>query len=166
MKTENNLKAKASRLHDILGEMGYPLSLSQCIDVMRDLKKQLNNKNDVSVSDESRSTAERYMNDMVDAFMTQNYKKATQYTEKKFRVHFNERGFNRDVQNSREDLGTYVGREFLGSLEAESHPEDENIYPEHMRYVWRGIFEKNEALMIMNLYKKEGNYYVSDTSCR
>jgi len=34
-------------------------------------------------------------------------------------------------------------------------------YPNELRYLWRGVFEKNEVLMIACIYCKYGTYHVS-----
>lgn len=166
MKTANIVKARATKLHEILGSMGYALNQSQCLDLVFNIEKQPDYNTHTPPISKSRSTAEQYLDSVVEAFMEQNYEKATQYTEEKYLVHSTEREFRRDVLNTREELGAYVRREFLGSLKAETYPDEADTYPDHFRYVWRGIFEKNEGLLIMGLYLKNDTYYTSGISCK
>jgi len=89
------------------------------------------------------------------------YTKFTRRFEKKYLVEFSERDFKRAMHHIREDYGAYVGREFLGCLNGNTHPEFTSKYPKQLRYVWRGIFEKNELLMIAGIYCKDGTHHVS-----
>ena len=87
------------------------------------------------------------------------YEKFIRHCEKKYIVSFTEAKFLRDLRDIREDYGNYVSREFMGcvaSEKRESDPRTENM----VRYVWRGIFDKNEVLITMGIYYKDGNYYM------
>jgi len=166
MHTANSVKARATKLHEVLGTMGYTINQAQCLDVVSYIEEQSECNTRTTTISDSQGIAEQYMDRIVEAFMEQNYEKAMQFYEEKFLVHSTEKGFRRDVLNSYEDLGAYVRREFLGSLRGESYPDEADTYPDHVRYVWRGIFEKNEGLLILGLYLKNDTYYTSDISCK
>jgi len=81
--------------------------------------------------------------------------------EEKYLVHFTEKVFLNEVRGIREDYGDYMSRDFLGCLIGDTDPETTAKYPEELRYLWRGVFEKNEALMVACIYCKDGTYHVS-----
>ena len=65
-----------------------------------------------------------------------------------------------------EDLGRYENREYLGSLKGHIDPDDRNKHPGCIRYVWRGVFEKNETLITMGIHTRDGKYYVNEIMYR
>lgn len=45
-------------------------------------------------------------------------------------------------------------------------PDNPDKYPESVRFNWRGIFEKNETLITLGLYKKDGKFVVREIMYR
>lgn len=74
--------------------------------------------------------------------------------------------FKKELLCIREDLGNYIDREYLGALKGHVDPDNPDKHPESVRFNWRGIFEKNETLITLGLYKKEGNYVVREIMYR
>jgi len=166
MQTEQNRRKSAAKLHDILGTMGFPVSETQCLDVVSDIEKTIACKVPTPTVSDKRRVAEQYMDVVIGGYMEANYQKATQFFEEKYLVNYPERDFKRDALNTSEDTGTYLRREYLGTLKGRTHPEEPDTYPDHTRYVWRGFFEKSERLLIIALYYKNGNYYTSNVASR
>ncbi len=74
--------------------------------------------------------------------------------------------FKKELMCIREDLGDYKSREYLGALKGHVDPDNPDKYPESVRFNWRGIFEKNETLITLGLYKKVGKYVVREIMYR
>ena len=74
--------------------------------------------------------------------------------------------FKKELMCIREDLGDYKSREYLGALKGHIDPDNPNKHPESVRFNWRGIFEKNETLITLGLYKKDGKYVVREIMYR
>lgn len=74
--------------------------------------------------------------------------------------------FKKELMCIREDLGDYKSREYLGVLRGHVDPDYPEKYPEHVRFNWRGIFEKNETLITLGLYKKNGKFVVKEIMYR
>ncbi len=68
--------------------------------------------------------------------------------------------FKKELMCIREDLGDYKDREYLGALNGHIDPDQPDRYPGCVRFNWRGIFEKNETLITLGLFKKDGKYAV------
>ena len=74
--------------------------------------------------------------------------------------------FKKELMCIREDLGDYKDREYLGALKGHVGPDNPDKYPESIRFNWRGIFEKNETLITLGLYKKDGKFVVREIMYR
>lgn len=112
-------------------------------------------------SEETRRVAEEFLDEMLEAEKNLDYHAFVQRFEKKDIDNFGESRFTKDMYAIRTDLGNYKSREFLGALNGFEDADNVGRYPECIRYVWRGIFEKNETLMIIGLHKKEGVFYAN-----
>jgi len=74
--------------------------------------------------------------------------------------------FKKELLCIREDLGDYKSREYLGALKGHVDPDYPDKHPDSVRFNWRGIFDKNETLITLGLYKKDGKYVVREIMYR
>jgi len=161
MKTADEVKERATNLRESLVALGHPIKHGQCLDVISKLDGFTDwnaYSADISVN---LNRAEQFVDEMLEGGAESSYNKFTQRFEEKYLVHFTEKIFLRELRGIREEFGEYVGREFLGCLIGDTDPETTAKYPEELRYLWRGEYEKNEAFMIACIYRKNGTYHVS-----
>jgi hypothetical protein len=161
MRTAEEVKARATKLRDSLNGLGHPIKHGQCLDVIAKFEGYSNWNIYTAKISANLNRAEQFVDEMLEGEAELSYAKFTQRFEKKYLIEFSERDFKREMREIREDYGDYVHREFLGCLKGNSDPEISAKYPKQLRYVWRGIFEKNELLMIAGIYCKNGTHHVS-----
>lgn len=99
---------------------------------------------------------------MIEAGNSGDYEKWIHRRERQYLGNFNERGFRRDVEDIRDELGEYVSREYLGSTTGYENSALEERYPKAVRHLWRGIFDKNETLITCGYYCKNSQFYVNE----
>jgi hypothetical protein len=161
MQTANEVKVRATKLRESLVALGHPIKHGQCLDVISKLNGYADwnaYTADISVN---LNRAERFVDEMLEAGANSSYKKFTQRFEEKYLVHFTEKVFHREVRGIREEFGDYIDREFLGCLNGDADPETVAKYPSEIRYLWRGVFENDEVLMVACIYCKDGTHHVS-----
>lgn len=161
MRTADEVKARAANLRESLVGLGHQIKHGQCLDIISKLDGYPDWNSHTAAISEKLSRAEQFVDEMLEGEEELSFSKFTQRFEKKYLVDFSDRDFQRDMRNIREDYGDYVGREFMGCLNGNSHHEVTAKYPQQTRFVWRGFFEKNELLMIAGIYCKDGVYHVS-----
>jgi hypothetical protein len=113
-------------------------------------------------NDEIQRAAEQFLDEMLDAEEKLDYQLFVKRFEKKDVDNFGESRFTKDMYAIRTDLGAYQSRKFLGALNGYEDADNAGRHPGCIRYVWRGIFEKNETLMIMGIHAKDGIFYVNE----
>jgi len=74
--------------------------------------------------------------------------------------------YKKEMMCIREELGNYKSREYLGALKGQVNPDNPDKFPGFVRFNWRGVFEKNETLVTLGLYQKEGKYVVREIMYR
>ena len=161
MQTANEVKMRATNLRESLAALGHPIKHGQCLDVVSKLEGYADwnaYTSDISVN---LNRAEQFVDEIIEGGSEGSYEKFTQRFEEKYLVHFTEKRFLRQVREIREDFGQYKSREFLGCVNGDSDPENMAKYPNELRYLWHGVFEKNEVLMVARIYCKDGTYHVS-----
>jgi len=99
--------------------------------------------------------AEKYLQEMLEADDTGNFELYTKRYEKKYLSNFTPEIFSSDIAGMHERNGMHTGYEYLGALRNSSYDGHE-IY----RSVWRGIYEKRDAVIEIGIYKKEGKWHV------
>ncbi len=161
MQTANEVKVRATNLRESLLALGHPIKHGQCLDVISKLEGFVDWNAYTADISANLNRAEQFVDEMLEGGAESNYKKFTQRFEGKYLVHFTEKVFLREGRGIREDLGVYKSREFLGCVNGDPDPENMAKYPNELRYLWRGVFEKNEVLMIACIYCKDGIYCVS-----
>ena len=161
MQTTNEVKMRATSLRESLVALGHSIKHGQCLDVVSKLEGYTDwnaYTSDISVN---LNRAEQFLDEIIEGGAESSYKKFTQRFEEKYLVQFTNKRFLRQVRGIREDIGEYKSREFLGCVNGDTDPENMARYPNELRYLWRGVFEKNEVLMVAGIYCKDGTYHVS-----
>ncbi|WP_448546446.1 hypothetical protein [Thalassotalea fusca] len=106
-------------------------------------------------SSEELAIAEKYLNEILEADNTKNFELYTKRYEEKYLVNFSKEQFLDDIKCMRERNGMNTDYEFLGALR-NSRFESLDIF----RFVWKGIYEKRDAVIELGIYKKNGIWYV------
>ncbi|WP_028470469.1 hypothetical protein [Neptunomonas japonica] len=104
--------------------------------------------------------AEKYLSQMLEADRTSNYEAFIERFDKTDLEDFNEDVFLHDTKLMREDLGAYKSRSYMGSLKGFKVDQ----HPKCMRFVWRAIYDKNEALIVVGIHEKDGVWYVNEST--
>lgn len=99
--------------------------------------------------------AEKYLKEMLEADDTANFELYTKRYEKKYLVNFSKEIFSDDIQCMHEKNGMNTGYEFFGTLR---NARFDNL--DVFRFVWKGIYEKRDAVIEIDLYEKNGNWHV------
>jgi len=133
----------------------------QCLDITSKLEGYADWNAHTAAISANLVRAEQFVDEMLEGERELSFSKFTQRYEKKYLVNFPESAFLRDMRNIREDYGDYIEREFLGCLNGKPDPESRAKYPDQHRYIWRGVFSKNELLMVAGIYCKDGTHHVS-----
>ena len=161
MRTADEVKVRATNLRESLVARGVPIKHGQCLDVISKLEGYVDWNAYTADINVSLNRAEQFVDEMLEGGTEGNYEKFTQRFEEKYLVHFTKKTFQREIEGIREDIGEYKSREYLGCLMGDTDPETKAKYPNELRYLWRGEFEKNEAFIIACIYCKNGTYHVS-----
>ena len=99
--------------------------------------------------------AENYLKEMLEADDTKNFDLYTKRYENKYLGNFSRERFSEDIKGMHERNGTNKGYEFLCRLRNFSF-DDLDIF----RFVWKGIYEKRDAVIEVDIYKKNGDWYI------
>lgn len=112
--------------------------------------------------------AERFLDEMVEAESEGdgNYDLFTKRFDKDTLKDFGPSRFKKEMLCIREDLGAYQSREYLGSLKGAVDVDYPDRHPGCIRYVWRGVFEKNETLITMGIHERDGTHFVNEIMYR
>lgn len=155
-----DIEVRATKLRKVLNGLGHQLDHSDCVDVITKTttNPQVHHPAENAGTDLLR--AEQYLDELLVAVSELSYRKFTQRFEEKYLVLFTERDFKLEIPDTFNEFGSYVRREFLGSLNGFNVPGDDR-HPNEIRYFWRCFFEKNEALIMVCIYRKHGTYYIS-----
>lgn len=103
------------------------------------------------------SLAELYLDEMLAAEKADDYDAWMQRFEKDNHHGPSKEGFHIDIQNMQQELGAYKSRVYFGSIKMSN----ENKYPNGLRFIWKGIFEKKEILIVVGTHKKDDVWYVN-----
>lgn len=161
MQTPDEVKLRATNLRESLVALGHPIKHGQCLDVISKLEGYADWNAYTAAISVNLNRAEQFVDEILEGYTESSYKKFTQRCEEKYWVHFTEKKFLRYVRERQEDHGDYINRQFLGCIAGDPDPEITAKYPNELRYLWRGVFEKNELLMIVRIYCKGRTYHVS-----
>ncbi len=118
------------------------------------------------MSTPTHATAETYLDEMLQAEADLDFEGFIARFVPEDVKGFGESRFKKDMYAIREDLGEYKDRQFLGELKGFDNPDREQQRTGARRYVWRGIFEKNETLIVVGLHEHEGETRVYEFTYR
>ncbi len=104
---------------------------------------------------EELAIAEKYLKEMLEADDAGDFELYTKRFEKKYLVDFSPEIHTRDIQHMHERNGMHTGYEFLGSLR-NAQVDDLDVF----RFVWKGIYEKRDAVIEIAIYKKSETWHV------
>lgn len=112
--------------------------------------------------------AEKIMDEMIQAERKghEDYELFVKHFDKDTLKDFGSTRFKKEMICIREDLGEYKSREYLGSLKGHVDPDCPDKHPECIRYIWRGVFDKNETLITLGVHKKGDIYLVNEIMYR
>jgi len=154
------IETRAARLCDALTGIGLQLKHSECVEVLSKLGPGDAYHAQNSDSSDDRRRAEQFVDQLYEGMFEPDYAKFTQLFEEKFLIHMSEVEFKKNMREEQEKLGAYFGREFMGGVRGTRRAGDDR-YPNLVRYLWRCFFEKNETLLRVGIYEKDGTHYVS-----
>lgn len=106
-------------------------------------------------STEVLAIAEKYLKEMLEADDTANFELYTKRYEEKYLVNFSKERFSDDIHGMHQRNGKNIGYEFLSALR-NSKFDGLDIF----RFVWKGIYEKRDAVIEIDVYKKNGDWYI------
>ena len=153
-------ETRAAHLCKSLTGIGLQIEHSECVEVLSKLGPDSTTKVQNSEQGDEQRRAEQFVDELFDGLFKPDYEKFTQLFEEKFRIHIPEVEFEKNSREERELVGAYYCREFLGSVAGTRRVGDDR-YPNQVRFLWRCYFEKNEALLKVGIYEKNGTHYVS-----
>lgn len=159
MKATVELKTRATKLRQVLGDHGHQLKHSESLEVISKIDGYSDWNTCVAGIGAKRKIAEQFLDEMLEAAIELNYEKFTKSREQEYLVKFTKRHFERAARDIREDCGSFISREYLGATN-ELLTDKEEGFPNSTKHIWRGVFEKGEVVIILNIYHKEGTYYV------
>jgi len=156
MKSTDLEKAHAVKLSEILGGLGFDLKPADSLAIVSKLEGYSDRKANTSIVSEEQQIAEQIMGEMLDAISELNYKKFTKRMDKEVLETFTEKQFLRSMRNLSEDLGPYVRRKYLGTVNGGHYSVPVDKYPEKKRHIWRGVYENFETFITLGIYIKNG----------
>ena len=106
------------------------------------------------------AVAEKFLDEMLEADRIGDYVEFIKRFDKNDIEGFDEETFLKDINHMREDLGQYKRRSYLGHLNGFK----DNKHSGCLRFVWRAIYEKNEALIVVGIHEIEGVWYVNEST--
>ncbi len=109
--------------------------------------------------EESLSIAEQYLQEMLDADDSADFDLYTQRYEPKYLAHFTKEKFMADIVGMQQRNGHNVSYELLGTLRS-SDFDGHKVF----RSVWKGVYEKRDAVIEIGVYKLDGQWYIIQSS--
>lgn len=106
----------------------------------------------MSINTEALAVAEKYLDEMIAADAANDYEAFI----RPFIVdeEFTKEKFEADVAEMQPAMGKYVSREYLGSMKG-----NDDDHKDSLRFVWKGIYEKQEALIVVGICQIDGNWF-------
>ena len=157
----HSTESHAAILRNALSHLGHELDEATSLKVISDLNHQCQYVGGQEDSDERLKIAENFLNRLITARETADFQMVEDLIEEPYRAHWiDEEEFKRSLPRIDEDLGAYVSSTYYGSLRAMDHTMEK--FPDGTRHIWRGQFEKANTIIILKVYKKDGNYFVGD----
>lgn len=156
-------EAHATKLREVLSELGCQLTDADSLAVISTIKQRPSAKPYPGKLNDTHHLAEQYVDELLEGVSALDYTKFTRRFEEQYRVLLTEREFKRDVSDIHNEFGSYIRRDFMGCMSGFHRP-DIDRYPNEVRYLWRMFFEKNEVLLMVNIYQKNGIHFISEAN--
>lgn len=101
---------------------------------------------------EALTVAEKFLDEMIAADAANDYEAFI----RPFVVdeEFTREKFEADVAEMQAAMGEYKSREYLGSLKG-----NDTDHKDSLRFVWKGFYEKEEALMVVGICQIDGDWF-------
>ncbi|PYF84598.1 hypothetical protein DFP75_101636 [Marinomonas alcarazii] len=109
-----------------------------------------------------RSIAEKFLKEMVKADDTSNYDLFVKHYEEQDLVDFSPERFEQDIKHMQARNGRNVGYEYFGALQGYRNGNHDGCF----RFVWKGIYEKREALITIDIHCKDGTWHANESTVR
>ena len=103
--------------------------------------------------------AEQFLKEMLEADDTGNYELFIKHYEEKDLVGFSPERFEQDIKHMQASNGRNLGYEYFGSLKGYRDDYHDGCF----RFVWKGIYEKREALITIGIHHKNGTWYINES---
>ncbi len=158
MLSKNETRAK--RLRNLLSEHDLQLDHAVCTEIISKTGNYPDWNTHAANLSKNQQIAEQFLDELIEGVLEVSYTKFTRRFEEIFLVSFPESTFLKEMRHVNDELGKYLGREFMGSLSGIKNPNDDR-YPNHVRYIWRCFFENKEELIRVGIYIKDNTHYVS-----
>jgi hypothetical protein len=107
-----------------------------------------------------KAVAESFLQEMLEADDTGNYELFIKHYEAKDLVNFSQERFESDIKQMVAKNGKIVSCEYFGMLQG-CHEDGD-----YFRFVWKGIYEKREALITIGIHSKANTWYINESSVR
>jgi hypothetical protein len=106
-----------------------------------------------------KAVAETFLKEMFEADDTGNYALFIKHYEAKDLENFSQKRFESDIKEMQARNGKHVSYEYFGVLEGQRRDCDICL-----RFVWKGIYEKREALVTIGIHQKGEAWHVHESS--
>lgn len=100
--------------------------------------------------------AEKYLDEMLEAEKTNDYEAWITRFEEVDLLDFNKDMFEKDISEMNEKMGAYKTRSFLETLRSAISRGDSESH----KFVWKGVYEKTDVIMIVGIHKKNDIWHV------
>tara|TARA_R110001606_G_scaffold396782_1_gene571577 strand:+ start:2847 stop:3197 length:351 start_codon:yes stop_codon:yes gene_type:complete len=109
-----------------------------------------------------KAIAENFLKKMLEADDTGNYELFIKHYEEKDLVDFSMERFQNDIKHMQAQNGMNLDYEYFGALQGYRDDSHDNCF----RFVWKGIYEKREALIVIGIHHKNDIWYINESSVR
>ncbi|GAA0226731.1 hypothetical protein [Marinomonas primoryensis] len=109
-----------------------------------------------------KSIAENFLKVMLEADDTGNYELFIKHYEEKDLVGFSIERFQNDIKHMQARNGMNLGYEYFGALKGYREGDHDGCF----RFVWKGLYEKREALIVIGIHRKDDTWYINESSVR
>lgn len=100
--------------------------------------------------------AESFLDEMLEAEKNNDYEAWIVRFEAVDLQGFSKEIYAKDIYEMNEKMGAYKHRMFLATLRAKKGDDDSESY----KFAWKGVYEKEDVIMIVGIHKKDNVWYV------
>ena len=113
--------------------------------------------------DSEKAVAEAFLDQMLEAEHVRDFTAWAKHWDLEDLKGLNEEVFQNDLKKMSDVLGAYRGREYLGAYEGRRDEAPTDAV--RLKFVWRMIYEKNEALSVIGIRNADGQWRVYQNMC-